>query len=86
MEYFSSYEALFDYIPGNPLIGIVVLLFFALLIYKKPKSFFSILAGVLFIAVVFYFIFSLSDIGSANKQKMIDKSDIRQEKYLLLIY
>lgn len=83
MEHFSSYESMFNYVMYNPLLGIAVLLLFALLIYKKPKIFLSVLAGVLLIAAILYFIFSLSDVGSVSKNKIINSSEgARQEKSL----
>ena len=86
MQHFSSYESMFNYLVYNPLLGISILLLFAILIYAKPKFFLGTLAIVLFIAAIFYLISSLSDTGTAHKQKLINKSKVNQEKNLLLIY
>ena len=65
--------AIASFARSSPLIGVVVLIFLAFLIYRKPVFFLAMFFLGLLLAGVLYIIMNASTSGVAKKERLIQK-------------
>jgi membrane protein implicated in regulation of membrane protease activity len=76
MDFLIAVKHIFiTYIHGHMYIAIAIAIILSLLLFKKPKIFFTIFFIALFLAGVLYLISTLSTTGASQKQKLIKQEE-----------
>lgn len=76
MDFLIAVKHIFiTYIQGHMYIAIALAMALGLLLFRKPKIFFTIFFITLFLTGVLYLISTLSSTGASQKQKLIKQED-----------
>lgn len=76
MDFLIAAKHIFvTYIQGHMYIAVAIVMVLCLLLFRKPKIFFTIFFIALFLAGVLYLISTLSTTGASQKQKLIKQEE-----------